>query len=136
MDIALVHIQLTPLGPGLPSPETLLFNHQLRGILSILCKLPISPNNDDELYEALVKRQTKRDKNHDTPRNYGIILIESTVVVQWEDGGPWTQGIVVGKGDNNENNILSTICVTKTGQVLTRKRKHVKTTQITAEQWL
>ena len=47
----------------------------------ILSRLLISPNNDDEHYEALVKRQTKKDMSHDTPRNYDFIPIGSTVVV-------------------------------------------------------
>ena len=42
----------------------------------------IGVNNDDEHYEALVKRQTKNDKNHDTSRNYVLIPIGSNVAVQ------------------------------------------------------
>ena len=34
--------------------------------MAILSRLPISPNNDDEHYETLVVRNTKKDKNHDT----------------------------------------------------------------------
>ena len=45
-------------------------------------KLPIGVNNDDEHYKALVKRQTKNDKNHDTSRNYAVIPIGSTVAAQ------------------------------------------------------
>ena len=42
--------------------------------------------------EALVNRQTKDDKNNDTVRNYDSFPIRSTVVVQCQDGGPWTHG--------------------------------------------
>ena len=45
-------------------------------------RLPIGVNNDDEHYQALVKRQTKIDKNHDTSRNYAFIPIGPTVAVQ------------------------------------------------------
>ena len=70
---------------------------------------PIGLNNSDEDYEALVKRQTKNDKNHDTPRMYAPIPIGSTVAVQHEDGGPWTHGTVESKGSHNHNDRSYTI---------------------------
>ena len=82
MHIALLQIRPTSLRSGLPSPAKLLFNCPIRGIKPILCRLLISPNNDDEHYEVLVKRQTKKDKNHDTPKNYTFLLIGSAVAVQ------------------------------------------------------
>ena len=33
-------------------------------------------------YEPLVKRQTKQDKNHTTPRKYDFISVGSKVAVQ------------------------------------------------------
>ena len=75
----------------------------------------IGVNNNDEHYEALVKRQTKSDKNHDTSRNYALILIGSTVAVQWEDGGLWTNDTIVGKGDHNNNDGSHTKHIKKTG---------------------
>ena len=44
----------------------------------------IGVSNDDEHYKALVKRQTKNDKNHNTSRNYALIPIGSIVAVHWE----------------------------------------------------
>ena len=58
--IAFLQIRLTPLGTGLPSPATLLFNHPIRGIMPKINRPPIGVNNDDEHYEALVKGQTKK----------------------------------------------------------------------------
>ena len=81
----------------------------------ILSRLLISPNNNDEHYEALVERQTKKDKNHDNPRKYNFIPMGSTVAVQLEDGGPWTHGIVAGKGDHDHHNISYIICIIKIG---------------------
>ena len=101
--------------------------------MPILNRLPISPCNDDDLYKALVKRPAKID--HDTPRNYAFILIGSAVAVQWVDGGPCTQGTVVGKGYHNQNNRSYTICITKAGLLKTRNSKHIKTIQITAKQY-
>ena len=68
--IASLYIRKTPLGPGLPSPVTVLFNYPVRGIMPIISRLPISINNDEEHYELPVNRQTKNDKNQGTSRNY------------------------------------------------------------------
>ena len=57
--IALMQIRSTPLVPGLPNPETLLFICPIRGIMPTINRPPIGVNNDDEHYEALVKKQTK-----------------------------------------------------------------------------
>ena len=86
-------------------------------------------DNDEERYEALINRQAKNDKKYDTAINYNLFSIGSTVVVvQQEDGGSWTHGTVVGRGDHNHNNRSYTIRVTETGLIITRKSKHTKTT--------
>ena len=90
---------MTPLGQGLTSPTDMLFNHPIRGIMSIINRPPIGIDNDGEHHEAVTKRQTKNDKDKDTSKNFVSIPIGSTVAVQWEDGGPWTQGTIEGKGD-------------------------------------
>ena len=66
-------------------------------------RIPISIDNDDEHHKALVKRQTKNDKNHDTTRNYSILPIAFTVAVQREDGDRWIHGTIIGKGDHNHH---------------------------------
>ena len=108
-NIALLQIRSTPLGPGLLSPTTLLFNCPIRGIMAIINRPPISLNNDNKHYEALFKRQMKNYMNHDTLRNYASIPIGSTVVVQCKDGGHWTHGAIEGKGDHNHNDRSYTI---------------------------
>ena len=80
--IALLQIRSTPLGPRLPSPTRLLFNHPIRGIMPSINRSLIGVSSDDEYYEALVKRQRRNDKNDDTSRNYALIPIGSTVDVQ------------------------------------------------------
>ena len=49
-------IKVMPLGPGLPSPATLLFNCPARGKMPIVNRLPINLHNYDEHYKALIKR--------------------------------------------------------------------------------
>ena len=93
------------------SSVTLLFNHPTRGIMSIVNRLPISLNNDDEHYKLLVERQTKNDRNHDNSRNYTFIPVGSTAPVQWEDGDRWTHDTIIGKGDHNHSNRSYTKCI-------------------------
>ena len=50
----------TLLGPELGSLIIPLFNHPIRDIMPILSRLLISPNSDDEHYEASVQGQTKK----------------------------------------------------------------------------
>ena len=102
----------------------------------IISRSPISVNNDEEHYEALVNRPVKDDKNQGTPRKYVSIPTGSTVAVQCKDGGPWTHGTLEGKGNHNHQEKSYNICITKTGWLVTRERKHIKPTQITAEQYL
>ena len=63
----------------------------------------ISIDNDDEHHKALVERQTKNDKKHDTAKNYSILPIGPTVPVQREDGDRWAHGTIIGKGDHNHH---------------------------------
>ena len=60
--MALLQICTLPLGLGLPSPATLLFNRQVRGIMPILDCKPIECDCDDEHHNRLVTRQKKNNK--------------------------------------------------------------------------
>ena len=53
-------MRVTPLKPGLPSPQTLLFNCPICGIMPIINRTPINSNNDDEHCEALNKYTIKK----------------------------------------------------------------------------
>ena len=77
--IALLQICMTLLGQGLPSPVTMLFNHPIRGIIPINNKPLIVIGTDGEHCEAIIKRQTKDDKNKVLPKYYVSICIGSTV---------------------------------------------------------
>ena len=57
--------------------------------MPIINRMPINTDNDDDHYEALLKRQTRNDENYDTARNYDLFSIGSTVAVQQEDGEMW-----------------------------------------------
>ena len=79
--ITLLQIHMTPLGPRLPSPATMLFHHPIRGIIPIINRPPVGRGNDEEHYEVLIKRQMKDDKNKGTDKNCVSISIGSTVVI-------------------------------------------------------
>ena len=66
--------------------------------MSTINRPPIGINNDDEHSKALVKRQTKNDKNHDISRNYALIsysnrVFHSSSVRRWWTVDPWYSSI-------------------------------------------
>ena len=121
----------TPLGQGLPSPATLLFNCLVRGIMPVMDRPPININNGDGHHKTLMHRQGKNGWGSDTSTIFMPIPIGSTVVVQWEDRGPWTHGTVVDKGNHNHHNRSYKTHVTKTGRIITHSRQHIRPTPIT-----
>ena len=75
-------------------------------------------------------------ENNDTSQLFVSIPIGSTVAVQWEDGGLWTHGTIVGKGNYNHHNCSYKIQITTTGRTITCNRQHIKTTSLTAEEYM
>ena len=78
----MLQIRAIPLEPGLPSPAMLFFSHAMQGIMPKINRIPINLGNNDDHYEALVKRQIRNDRNYDTARNYDLFLKGSTVAVK------------------------------------------------------
>ena len=60
----------------------------------------------------------------------------STVAVQQEDGGLWSHGTIVGKGNHNHHNRSYKIQLTTTGIIITCNRQHIKPTPITIEDYM
>ena len=71
------------------------------------------------IIKKLIHRQGKNDTNNDSSQDFVSIPIGSTVVVQHEDGGPWTHGKIVGKGYHNHHNRSYKIQITTTGRIIT-----------------
>ena len=134
--MALLQVHTTPLGQGLASPATLLFNHLVCSIMPVIDRKPIGRDNDSEHHRKLVHRQHKNDINNDASPVFASIPIGSTVAVQQEDGRPWTHGTIVGKGDYNHHNWSYTIQITTTGRRITHNRQHVRLTPITADDYI
>ena len=80
--VALLEIQMMLLGQGLPSPATMLFNHPIRSIMSVINRLPVGSDNDDEYHKALIGRQNRNDKGKDTSKGFLSLPIGFTVAVQ------------------------------------------------------
>ena len=76
--MALLPIHTTPLGQGLPSPATLLFNHLVHGVMSVIVWKPVSVDNDDEHHAKLIHRQSKNDTNNDASQVFASIPIGLT----------------------------------------------------------
>ena len=69
-------------------------------------------------------------------QNFVSLPKESTVVVQWEDRGPWTHGTIEDKDNHNHHDRCYKICITKTEKIITQNRWHIRPTPISLEQYL
>ena len=78
--MALLQIHTTPLGQGLPSLATLLFNQTVHSIMPVLDRKPVGRDNEDEHHMRLIDRQHKN--NNDASPIFASIPIGSTVVIQ------------------------------------------------------
>ena len=99
--MALLQIQTTPLGHSLPSLATLMFNRPIQGIMPVTDCKPLVEDCDGHCHAKIFKTQQKNDNN--TAVTFLCIPIGPAVVVQSEDGGPWTHWTVVGTGNHNHH---------------------------------
>ena len=56
---------------------------------------PFNVDNDDLHCKALEAHQGKNDKDKGTQKDHPIFITGPTVVVQWEERGLWTHGVIV-----------------------------------------
>ena len=132
----IVQIHTTPLGQGLLSPATLLFNCLVCDVIPIINRKPIGRDSDNEHHSKLVHRQHKNVTSNDASPVFASIPIGSTVAVQQEDSGPWTHGAIVEKGDHHHHDWSYTLQVTTTGRRNTHNRQHIRPTSITADDYI
>ena len=132
--MALLQIQTTPLGHGLPSPATLMFNRPVCGIMPVIDHEPLIEDCDDDCHAKIIKRQQKND--NDTALIFSCIPIGSAVAVQQEDSRPWTHGIVVGTGDHNHYEKSYTIQLSSNGRCITHNRHHIKPMTVTVDTYI
>ena len=134
INMALLQIHTMPLSHGLPSPVTLMFNRHVCGIMPVLDCKPIMQDCNNEHHSKLVDRQQKN--SNDASPIFACIPLGSTVVVQQEDGRPWTHEMVVGTGDHNHHDRSCTIQITTNGRCIICNRWHIKPTSIMTDTYL
>ena len=132
--MALLQIYTAPLGQGLPSLVTLMFNQQVCSIMPVLDCKPIGEDYDDKHHGKLIDRQHKN--NNDASPIFTSILIGSAVAVQREDSRLWTNGTVVDTGDHNHQCCIYIIQLTTNDRRITHNRQHIKLTSVTADAYL
>ena len=59
--MAMLQIRTTPMGQGLPSPATLLYDCLVRGIMPVMDRQPTNIDNNDNLHKNLMHRQGRND---------------------------------------------------------------------------
>ena len=77
--MALLQIYMTPLGHGLPSLATLMFNRPVHSIMPIIDCKPLVGDCDD-CHAKIIKRQQKN--NNDTTVTFSCIPTGTAVAVQ------------------------------------------------------
>ena len=80
INLALLQIHTTPLGQGLLSPATLMFNRQIHGIMPVLDQKPIGKDYDGEHHSKPLDRQHKN--NNDVSPVFVSLPKASAVAVQ------------------------------------------------------
>ena len=80
INMALLQIQMTPLGHSLPSLATLMFNSPDHSIMPVIDCKPLTEDCDENCHAKIIKRQQKN--NNDTAVMFSCIPIGSAVVVQ------------------------------------------------------
>ena len=82
----------TPLGQGLPSPATLLFNYLVHSVMPVIDRKLVSVDNDDEHYTKISARQHKNETNNDPSQGLASIPIGSNCsrsMRRWRTMDPW-----------------------------------------------
>ena len=66
VNLALLHIRSTPVGPGLPSPTTLLHNRPIRGLMPRAYRMPNNYDYNEDNLNTLKAHQDMLRKNNVT----------------------------------------------------------------------
>ena len=134
INMALLQICMMPLSQDLLSPATLMFSRQVCGIMPVIDHKPLVKDCDDDHHNKLIERQQKN--TNEASAIFPCIPIGSAVVVQQEDGGPWTHGTIVGMGNHNHHDKSYMIQLITNGRCITCNRCHIKPTAVTADAYI
>jgi len=126
---ALLLLRSTPITGLRSSPAELL---QGRRFKSFLPRIEMSRENDDQI-QSLQSKQENMKKYHDLkhgakePKEF---YIGQQIMVQKEDQGPWTHGMIVARNTADHNNRSYKVKITMTNRIITRNEKHIRASKI------
>lgn len=126
---ALLLLRSTPITGCNSSPAELLQGRRLK---SFLPRIEMSRQNDEQL-RSLQSKQENMKKYHDwkhgmkEPKEY---YIGQPIMVQKEDQGPWTHGVIVARNTADHNNRSYKVKITMTDRIITRNEKHIRASKI------
>ena len=92
--------------------------------------------HDNEKNNLLALKDGQPKSNERYLQNYSLSTTGSNVEVPQEDGGPWTNGTIIGHGSSDHNSRSCWIRVTKMGCTFTRANGHVMTTPMSVGDYL
>ena len=88
----------------------------------------------EEIQDTLAVKQEQMKNNHDSKlaneAEPEIFPIGSLVMVQREDGGPWTHGTIINHNKEDHHMQSYRIKLSLSGHVITRNTKHIRKTSI------
>ena len=101
----------------------------MRGFLPTLPEIGL-----EEIRDALAAKQEWMKNNHDSKlankAEPEIFPIGALVIVQKEDGGPWTHGTIINHNKEDHHMQSYRIKLSLSGCVITRNTKHIRETSI------
>ena len=125
----LLQIRSTLIGPGLPSPTTLLLNQPVRDLTLKFSWPPMAFDNDESNHVTLTKRQPYTNVDIDTCKT------GYTLAIQHKERGPWTHDTIAGM-DMIATMQKFQIHLTLMGHIITRTKRQVKINPLIAEEYV
>ena len=129
--MAVLQIRSTLISPMLPNLAMLLFSWPIKGTLSKLCRTLVLSDNITPHCALNMQPQEVKMK---ILTKILFLPTQSTVVLQKEDGRPLTQRTLIRHG--TEDHSSRGYRMSKTGCAITRRKRHIKPSSISTEEYL
>ena len=114
----------------------MLFNRPIRDLLPQMNRGPINRNNNGMHYVAFKPNKESMMKTNKLKKKPSVFITGATVIVQQEDLGPWTHGVIVKPNNCDHRGCTYIIWVMNTGRNIMQNLKHICGTTITSEDYL
>jgi hypothetical protein len=126
---ALLLLRSTPITGCKSSPAELLHGRRFK---SFVPKIELDRDNDDHIQD-LRKKQDDMKKYHDAKNSAEEereFYIGQPVMVQKEDKGPWTHGMIIARNSCDHNNRSYKVKLTLSQRIITRNTIHLRPSKI------